>query len=65
MIKSDGELYVGQSYNVEETKAYWLIERGLAVEENKPAGPMEAKPAGPTEIKAKKKRNRGRTERES
>lgn len=65
MIKTDGELILGQSYNIEETKAYWMIEKGFAVDEAKPSGPSEIKPAVPSEIKAKKKLSRARTARES
>jgi hypothetical protein len=65
MVKTKDQLHAGQSYNMSETDAYWLVETGFAVEESKPAGPSEIKPAAPSEIKAKKKRSRARTENES
>lgn len=65
MIKTNGDMILGQSYNIEETKAYWMVQQGLAVDEAKPSGPSEIKPAEPSEIKTKKKLSRGRTARES
>lgn len=65
MVKTRDQLHAGQSYNMSETDAYWLVEQGFAVEEGKPAGPSETKPIVPSEIKAKKKLSRARTARES
>lgn len=49
-IGQEGHMKAGQRLQVDEKRARYLIERGLA-KLHKPAGPSETKPAGPGEVK--------------
>jgi hypothetical protein len=72
MLRSKDRLYEGEYYNLPQHMASDLVAPDANgkiyaawADDLKPVGPSEFKPAAPIEFKAKKKRTRAQTVRES